>query len=615
MFNSASKCLWYFKLFNSIKSNDESSEFAKLELENLFGKVKAIYNFVDELCVEPLNKFTRQEIRIQDYITHELPYGRIQGYLGISTNLNHITKLVKRLAYTREIYLIVKTNKHPAELLKEFFPDGVVEKNVQYFTIENNILFRFITNQYFLEKSEYISKLSRNEKEVDKNIDILFSHLTKDIYRIPASINLTIGKRLQDYFAHREEPSLYLTHYFHPYKGKFHPKMVRALLNYVYPYDRGLILDNFAGSGTLLVEANLLELDAIGVEINPLSCLMSNVKCDSLHFDVIALKNYIQEYLNEFSEKINEFSQPKEKNATLFPENLNYNWLQSKSIQLGTRLKNILKTKDNIVPQVLIAKNLLKNRDENQFNDFLLLSLSGTISDVARRTSEQFIDVFRNRLNNLYLRIYLFKKLNEVLKIKLGKSKTYIADTRDMTSIIKRDSINGIINSPPYAVALDYIKNDYLQLVLLELAESIEELGKNMMGNPRQNYDRKELFEKVKSEDGNLSKYTKTGVEITKYLISADRYQAGLRSFKFFIDMISALKEMHRVLTLNSKCAIIIGNNHYTVDNKIFEVPNDRVVLEIAENIGFKVDKVVERRLHKSSEGIIRDESILILQK
>jgi len=184
-----------------------------------------------------------------------------------------------------------------------------------------------------------------------------------------------------------------------------------------------------------------------------------------------------------------------------------------------------------------------------------------------------------------------------------------------MKKMVNPDSVNGIINSPPYAVALDYIKNDYPQLMLLELTESLEDLSKNMVGNPRVNYDRKELFEKIEKQDGNLANYSKTGDEITKYLISGNRQQAGFRSFKFFIDMIDTLKEMQKVLAKNSKCAIIIGNNHYEVNNKYIEVPNDKVILEIAENIGYTVDKIIERKLHKSSEGIIRDETVLILQK
>jgi hypothetical protein len=37
------------------------------------------------------------------------------------------------------------------------------------------------------------------------------------LYRIPASSTMAVGKRLEDYFAIREEQSLYLTHVWHPY--------------------------------------------------------------------------------------------------------------------------------------------------------------------------------------------------------------------------------------------------------------------------------------------------------------------------------------------------------------------------------------------------------------
>jgi hypothetical protein len=204
---------WYFKLFNNIKSEHESKVLARLELESLFGNVEPIYNFVDKFREEPLNKFVNSPTRLQDYITHELPYGEIQGYFGIS-NANpqkFLYKLVSRLAYTKEIYLIIKLKEHPESLIKKIFPQEMLKKNFHYFEIKDFICFRFITNQYFLEKSEYISKLSRNEKEVERNVNILFSHLIDNIYYIPASSTLSVGKKLQDYFAIREEPSLYLT--------------------------------------------------------------------------------------------------------------------------------------------------------------------------------------------------------------------------------------------------------------------------------------------------------------------------------------------------------------------------------------------------------------------
>ncbi len=77
---------WYFKLFNSIKSEQEAKDLAKMEIESLFGDVEPIYNFVDKFKEEPLSSFINSSIRLQDFITHELPYGESSGYFGISEN-------------------------------------------------------------------------------------------------------------------------------------------------------------------------------------------------------------------------------------------------------------------------------------------------------------------------------------------------------------------------------------------------------------------------------------------------------------------------------------------------------------------------------------------------
>lgn len=601
----------YLKLFNNIKSEHESKELAKLELEGLFGRVTPIHNFFDELKEQPLSIFTSPDIRIQDFISHELPYGKVQGYFSTSHSFPDLKKLVKRLAYTREIYLI--GTKEDIPTIKNIFPNRSYGRIYHFFEKGNLVCFRFITYQYFLEKSEYISKLSRNEKEVDRNVGILFSHLTKNLYRIPASSTLNIGKRLEDYFAIREEPSLYLTHYFHPYKGKFHPKMARALLNYICPQENKIVMDNFVGSGTLLVEASFMELDSIGVEINPLSVLMSNVKCHSLLIDTIFLKAGIEKYFNKVREALTIYHDRRKGQLSFVHDlNIDFKEIKEETKRLSVKLKdNYLRDKEEIIPQVLICRKLLSTIEDVQIREFLLLALSGTISDVARRTKEEFQEVFERRIDDLYLRLYLFRKLNEILDIKIGKSITYEGDARNM-STIKDESIDGIVNSPPYAVALDYIKNDYPQLVLLELTQSIEELERKMIGNPRGNHDRRTLISEVEETSGSLPE---SANKIINCLVQNGRQQAGLWSYNFFIDMHRALQEMYRVMKKGSKCAIIIGNNHFKVGNNYVEVPNDRVVLEIAVKIGFTVDKFIRRELHKSSEGNIREESIVILKK
>jgi len=98
-------------------------------------------------------------------------------------------------------------------------------------------------------------------------------------------------------------------HRLHPYKGKFIPQLVQYFLDdhvdeykkeiYFKPGD--IILDPFGGSGTTLVQANELGMNAIGVDISSFNALMSNVKVS--HYDLTELSNEI----SKISEKLKLF--------------------------------------------------------------------------------------------------------------------------------------------------------------------------------------------------------------------------------------------------------------------------------------------------------------------
>jgi site-specific DNA-methyltransferase (cytosine-N4-specific) len=64
----------------------------------------------------------------------------------------------------------------------------------------------------------------------------------------------------------------------HPYPAKFIPEIPGALLDCLSIAQGGLVLDPFCGSGTTLVEAQIRGIDAIGVDLNPIACLISRVR-------------------------------------------------------------------------------------------------------------------------------------------------------------------------------------------------------------------------------------------------------------------------------------------------------------------------------------------------
>jgi Predicted DNA modification methylase len=93
-------------------------------------------------------------------------------------------------------------------------------------------------------------------------------------------------------------------HRLHPYKGKFIPQLVDYFLDShtdefkknIYFSSGDVVLDPFCGSGTTLVEANILGLHAIGVDISDFNSLITNVKIGK--HDLVNLKHEIQRITN-----------------------------------------------------------------------------------------------------------------------------------------------------------------------------------------------------------------------------------------------------------------------------------------------------------------------------
>ena len=79
----------------------------------------------------------------------------------------------------------------------------------------------------------------------------------------------------------RNSDTQYLSHNIHRYSGKFIPQIARSTIELLT--DSGeIVLDPYLGSGTTALEAMLLGRKCIGVDLNPLAILISQVKCTVL---------------------------------------------------------------------------------------------------------------------------------------------------------------------------------------------------------------------------------------------------------------------------------------------------------------------------------------------
>ena len=300
----------------------------------------------------------------------------------------------------------------------------------------------------------------------------------------------------------------YLTHWIYPYKGKFHPQMIRALINIIKIKTGETLFDPFVGSGTSVLEAQILGINAIGLDINNLCVLISKVKTESV--DVI---NDIKKYKDFY----------------------------------------------------LIKKKVKESNDERVRNFYKVAEMMA-YSDKARR-GKDFESSFIRDILKMVESVEDYKNAIKNHNLNIAKTKIIRGDARNVN--LKDDTIDGIITSPPYSIALNYVAND---------SHSLEALG----------YD----LDKIKEDF--------IGVR-----------GKGLEKFELYDkDMEKSYSEMYRVLKKNKYCVIVIGN----VTFKGKEIDTTQKVIDYCEKIGFKTIKKMEKIIY-GLYNVMQKEYILIFQK
>ncbi len=397
--------------------------------------------------------------------------------------------------------------------------------------------------------------------------------------------------------------STYLTHslYYHP--AKFIPQIVRFCLNNYCP-KKGKILDPFAGSGTMGVEASINGFDSFMIDINPLLDYFYPIKIP------IITKEKLEKCYNEAYNLIDNFFIKTPLKKIKFEEDLEY-WYPEKLYNLFVNVWsnfNEIKNKIGNVTRGMLVLSLLKVSKKYSYAEHSMPKL------FTSKRKKYFINEFIKDLNNLDAIITESKKnlrvikwaMNNFLDYKkdnLGEIAFFSGEDSSEFDYFKLPKIDCIITSPPYLQAQEYIRT--FKLEMMWLGFSREEI---------KGYLSKEIPFKE-----NKDKISGAYIEEIRQKIKRDDL---LRLYdSYFWYTINVLQKASERLKKGGKLCILIGNPKMAgVEVEIWKVIYEYFCYKLRfKYIEIYEDKILFRKLfsgrnNKNPEGM-KSEYLLILEK
>lgn len=416
----------------------------------------------------------------------------------------------------------------------------------------------------------------------------------------------------------------YLTHSFHEYKGRFYPQLAKAFMNYAGIKKDDTVLDPFCGSGTTLVESFLFGANAVGVDINPIAFLLAKAKVKS-----ILLKQKDLSQIRKAFENLKEDSGWKkirieDYNSTLDTEYLR-NWFPENNLKKVILIQEIIQQLPNETSQLfskVVLSNLLREfslQDPTQLR----------IRRRADQPQENLIETFKKNLVEQIENLSRFQSLN---RFELNsKVENFLGDIRTLmkSANLKKNSVDVVITSPPYATALPYVDTDRLSLFAFGYTDknSFRKLEETLIGNREITKSKRVILDKELEKNFEESVLPKEIVTMLKkiYLLNKNsnvgfrRKNTAALLYKYFLDMHQGINQVSQVLKKNKFAFFVVGNNRTTAGNEMIDIPTDDFIGLIAKQNNFKlVEKIcmtVQQSYMIHSKNSINTESILVLQR
>ena len=341
----------------------------------------------------------------------------------------------------------------------------------------------------------------------------------------------------------------------HPFPARMAPELARKSVS-ALPTG-ALVLDPMCGSGTVLRVAVERGLDCIGVDVDPLSVLMSRVWTTPLDSTMLHLRA-IETANTAKTLSASEIKRITDDNTRRF---IIY-WFARQQRLAIMRLATVLA------------------RDDGPMRDALFIALSRIIvtkemmASLARDTSHS--RPHRVASNNDFDVYAGFVRSAKSLAKRLqperisGTSSIYQDDARSLEHI-GDDSVDLVLTSPPYLNAIDYLRGHRLALVWLGYSmDKLRHIRADSVGAER----------KFAGDD--------LPIDVGAFVTRSSSSTFGKRQLgwvnRYAKDMHMMLRQLRRVVRQSGKVVLVIGDSFL----RGARVENARLVRTVAQAVGFE---------------------------
>jgi len=393
----------------------------------------------------------------------------------------------------------------------------------------------------------------------------------------------------------QQNPNTY-THIYFKYPCRFIPEIPRwAIKKYLNKKD-AIVFDPFAGSGTTLLESNILGYNAYGTEVDIIAKLIIKVKTTSLtNTQLNSLSTIYETIIYGVQNENIEITKPQINNLD--------HWFNQDNLSVLGKIRTLI--------------NQILDKDIKDFLDVCFVSIIKKVSnadDISPKpyVSSKFAKIPPNALEEF---MQIFKRyygaITQLSSLNI-KSKSSLTKG-DALNIRFDKKIDLAITSPPYINAFDYARTLRLENLWLGV------LSEDELREKKKIYVGTESFNTI-AEETRLDILNDSDLLLNYFnLIKEVDNKRALIVKKFFEDMKSNLKEIYDTLVPNGHYVVVIGNSNI----RKVEVESWKVIEQIAQTIGFETETyfnyVIQNpyiRIPRSNKGgKINKDNVLVLKK